>query len=113
MTEEATQSKGIAKPEGAAPTIEDRSYQDILKSLLGKTVTVVNPESYEGAPVGYQLRTNFYRAKATGLGNDYLILVTEFTPSGRKVAKEPVKQYIPLHRIKRVSMTKSERIIHI
>lgn len=90
-----------------------RSYADILKSLVGGAVTIVNPESYEGAPVGYALRTGFYKAKATALGSDHIVVVTEFTPAGRKIAAEPVKQYIPFARIKRISVTKSERILHL
>ena len=95
------------------PNVENKSYVDIIRGLVGNLVTVVNPESYEGAPVGYALRTGFYKAKVTAAGEDYLVLVTEFTPSGRKVEKEPVKQYVPLRRVKRVSMTKSERILHL
>ena len=110
MVEQASQDTAAGT---AKPTTEDRSFLDIVKSLVGNTITVVNPASYEGAPIGYQLRTGFYRAKALGLGKDYLVVVTEFTPAGRKVSKEPVKQYIPLNRIKRLSLTKSERILHL
>ncbi len=92
---------------------ESKSFADVVKSLVGSVVTIVNPESYEGAPVGYALRTGFYKAKAASMGDDFIVVVTEFTPAGRKVEKVPVKQYIPLNRIKRLSMTKSERILHL
>ena len=107
---EDTARTGISATKSAT---EGRAYADILKSLVGGAVTVVNPESYEGAPVGYALRTGFYKAKATGLGSDHIVIVTEFTPAGRKVPAEPVKQYIPFDRIKRISVTKSERILHL
>ena len=97
----------------AVPVTEDKSFLDILKSLMGKTVTVVNPESYEDAPVGHQIRAGYYRAKPIGMGKDYIILMAEYVHSGRETGKEPVKQYIPLEKIKRISLMKSERLIHI
>jgi len=39
---------------------EIKSFNGIVKSLVGNVVTVVNPESYEGAPVGYALRTRTF-----------------------------------------------------
>ena len=110
---ETTEKRAPAKQ---APLIEDRDYHDLLKSLLGQVVTVVNPESYEDAPVGHQIRSGFYRAKLIGLGKDYLIVATEFTHSAGGAAgqaKEPVRQYIPISQIKRISILKSERLIHI
>ena len=94
-----------------APKIEDRDFTELLKSLVGKTVTMVNPESFEPAPVGHQLRAGFYRAKITGMGRDYLIVATEMSKKGGET--EPVRQYIPLKRIQRVSLMKSERLIHL
>jgi len=101
---------------GAAPkTItEDKSFQDVLRALVGKIVTTVNPESYEHAPVGFQIRSGFYRAKVVGLGKDYLILMTEFPTNPReKESGAPVKQYIPLGNIKRISIMKGEVLVHL
>lgn len=103
------------KPEGAAPAkapaVEDKNFVDILKALVGKTITVVNPESYEAAPVGYKLTTGFYRGRLTGIGRDYLVMMTEF--ERKKGSPEPVKQYIPIAQIKRVSLLKTERVLHL
>jgi len=111
---ESTESKAPAKP---APLIEDRDFLDLLKSLIGHVVTVVNPESYEDAPIGHQIRSGFYRAKLIGLGKDYLILVTEYVRKGTKrgedKSKEPVRQFVPVSRIKRISILKSEKLIHL
>lgn len=98
----------LVKPE---PVIEDQSFDMLLKDLLGKTVTVVNAESYEHAPVGYTLKTGFYRAKITGMGRDYLIILTEMKKG--KGEGDPVKQYLPICHIKRVSLMKTERLLHI
>lgn len=94
-----------------APAVEDKQFVDILKALVGKAITVVNPESYEAAPVGYKITTGFYRGKLTGIGRDYLIMMTEF--ERKKGSPEPVKQYIPIDQIKRVSLLKSERVLHL
>ena len=102
------------KPETAeatGPTMEDRQFLDILRALVGKTITVVNPESYESAPVGYRLTTGFYRGKLTALGRDYLVMMTEF--ERKKGSPEPVKQYIPIQQIKRISLMAKETVIHI
>ena len=112
------------KPVKPAPVIEDKEYLDIIKSLLGKTVTIVNPESYEHAPVGFTLKAGFYRAKVAGMGKDYLILVTEMRKGKDylilvtemrkgKDSGDAVKQYLPLSAIKRISVMKLERLIHI
>ena len=97
----------------AGPIVEDKSFQDLLKSLMGQVVTMVNPESYEDAPVGHQIRAGFYKAKPIGLGKDYLIVATEYVHTGREASKEPVRQYIPLTNIKRISIMKGEKLIHI
>ena len=107
-----TKDKGTIKPR-PAPITEKRDFHDLLRSLIGEIVTVVNPESYEDAPIGHQIRAGFYRAKPIGLGNDYLILATEFVHAGRESGKEPVRQYIPLTAIKRISVLKTEKLIHL
>ncbi len=99
------------KPVKPEPVVEDKEFLDLIKALLGKTVTIVNPESYEHAPVGFTLKAGFYRAKVMGMGQDFLTLVTEMKKG--KANGEPVKQFLPLNQIKRISMMKMERVIHI
>jgi len=95
------------------PIVEERGFADVLKSYLGKLITVVNPESYEDAPLGHDIRKGWYPAKPVGFGNDYMIVVTEYKHAGKKATKEPVKQYIPYARIKRISVMKTEVVVHI
>ena len=109
--DDSTQSKSTVKP--AAPTTENRSFVDLLKSLIGKPITLVIPESYEDAPVGHQIRAGFNRAKPMSVGNDYLVCVTEYVHSGKESGKEPVKQYIPINQIKRISILKNDRLVHL
>jgi DNA phosphorothioation-dependent restriction protein DptG len=92
---------------------EKHTFQDIIRAMVGKVVTVVNSESYEAAPVGYQIKAGFYRGKVAALGQDYIVLLTEFTAKKREGDAEAVKQYIPLGRIKRLSVMKGERILHL
>jgi len=110
MTEN-TKAQTAAK--APVPVTEDRTFIELLKSLVGKTVTIVSPESYEDAPVGHQIRASYYRARPIGLGKDYLILMTEYVHAGRDTSKEPVKQFIPFVQIKRISLMKSERLLHL
>ena len=98
---------------GNPAPLEHHSFIDVLKSYLGKVVTIVNPESYEDAPLGHQIRAGWYRAKPVGFGRDYLVVVTEYVHTGRRATKEAVKQYIPFSRIKRLSVMQSEVLIHI
>jgi len=109
MSEETTTQDTGARPE--TPAVENRSFSDILKALIGKSVTVVNPESYETAPLGYKLAEGFYRGKVTTAGKDYLVLATVF--ERKKDVKEPVKQFIPAASIKRISLMPKETVLHL
>lgn len=96
------------------PTITSGTFRDLLEEQLGKIFMIANPESHEETGFGHKIEAGWYKAKLLGLGADYLIVLTEFTHgSGKKAAKEPVKQYIPLHRIKRVSLMRTERLLHL
>ena len=88
-------------------------FRDALQAVTGKVVTMVNPESLEEAPTGYQLTRGFYRAKVLAVGKDYVTVVVEFVHRRKEQTKETVKQYIPLARIKRMSVSKSEIFLHI
>jgi hypothetical protein len=99
--------------EAAAKSIDSSSFSDVLKAMVGQVVTVVNPESFEDAPMGSRLTTGFYRAKLLAVGSDFISLATEFHHKKGDKAKEPVKQFIPFTSIKRLSVMKSDKLIHI
>ncbi len=90
-----------------------KSFAQILGAMAGHMVTIVNAESYEHAPVGYQLKAGFYKAKVAELGTDYVAVITEMKRGGKEAANERVKQFIPFSHIKRLSAMKSENILHI
>ena len=106
---EPTQDAG-ARP--AAPT-EIKSYRDVLKSMVGTVVTIANAESYEQVPLGFELTTGFYKGKVSAVAQDCVVLATEFERRGKNKGREPVKQFIPISRIKRISLMKSERVLHL
>ena len=95
------------------PRARPGSFTDVLRQLVGKVVTMVNPESLEEAPTGYQLTRGFYRAKVVGVGSDFVTVVVEFVHRRRDKSKETAKQYIPVSRIKRLSVMKAETFLHI
>ena len=96
-----------------APKIieEDRGFREVLKGLVGKKVTVVNPESYEAKPMGHELRESYYPGKVSGWGEDYIIFHTVLNVS--KKERQPVQQYIPLAKIKRLSMMNTGILLHL
>jgi hypothetical protein len=102
---------------GARPTPDqpkkDRDFRGVLKALKGKTVSVVNPESYEAAPMGFQLKEGYYSGKVAGLQRDFLVFDTSVTTSKKEGGKIPVRQYIPIARVKRISMMKDSFILHL
>jgi len=108
MTE--SEAKRESEPAKAAPLT---SFSSVLKALIGKVVTVANPESYEDAPIGHRIHAGFYSAKIVDVRDDFLILATQFHHARGQGGDEPVSQYIPIGKVKRVSVMKSEKILHI
>ena len=96
-----------------APQTQPASFKEVLTGFLNKVVTIVNPESYEAATVGKTLTTGFYRAKVLHVGTDYVTLATEFVHKTTTKEKEPVRQYLPISAIKRISLMRTERLIHL
>jgi hypothetical protein len=93
---------------------EDRDFRGVLLTLVGKNVTIVNPESFEAAPmVGFHLKEGFYKGKITAVGNDYIVFLTMVTLSKKEGGQQPVQQFIPAARLKRVSVMKSGIFLHI
>ena len=107
-------SEAQAPTEAPKVTEESRDYYGVLKSLVGKQVTIVNPESYEAAPmVGFQLKEGYYKGKVTGMGQDYLIFQTIVTLGKKEGGQQPVQQFLPIDRIKRLSVMKTNILLHI
>ena len=108
MTEPIKEIKPAAKP-----AVHARSLREVLEQLAGKVVTMVNPESFEDAAVGSRLVTGFYKAKISFVGDDYVEVLTEFERKRGGPQREAVRQFIPIRKIKRISLLKGERLVHI
>lgn len=108
MTQESPQQTTIS-----LSTAQPENYREVLVGFVGKVVTIVNPESYEAAAIGHTLTTGFYRAKVLHVGPDYLTLATEFVHKAAAKEKEPVRQYLPISAVKRVSLMRTERLLHL
>ena len=97
-----------------APTKLDKSFHAVLESMVGKEFTVINPESFEETGMGHSVKLDWYPAKIAAIGDDFVVLVLRFKHgSGKHASSEPVEQYIPLARIKRLSRLKGKRYIHL
>ncbi len=102
------------KTQTAADAIASVTFRQILERHLGKEFMVVNPESFEDSAFGHQLHAAWYHAKLVALGIDFAVLVMEYQHgSGKSATKEPCEMYVPMAKIRRVSIMKSERILHI
>jgi len=98
----------------SAPTILEKQFRSVLESHLGKTFMVINPETFQETGVGHAIQHDWYRGKLVAIGDDFIVLVLQFQHGGGKNAKlEPVEQYVPLHHIKRVSILKHDRFLHL
>jgi hypothetical protein len=93
---------------------EVKSFSEVLNSIAGKVVTVINPESFRATPLGYKLDTQYYKGKVKTIAEDYVILLCEWIPDPKKKEeKETVTQYIPVNRIKRISILSKEILFHM
>jgi len=99
--------------EATATTREDRDFRTVLESLVGKKVTVINPQSYEAKAVGTKLKEGMYSGTVSGMGNDYLVLNTVMDAPKKEGGQQPVRQFIPLLHIKRLSVMKTGALIHL
>ena len=82
----------------------------VLKEWEGQEVTVINPESYSLGQLGDKLAFESYAAKVVGVMEDCIHI--SFTRP-KKGADTEVIQYIPLSRVKRVSLWGGEKYIQI
>ena len=101
------------KVKTASEDTTPQTFADVLRPVIGRVVTFVNPESLEDAPMGYQITTGFYRAKVLGVQADFITVATELLHKGRDATKEPVRQYIRLSSIKRITIAKTDILVHI
>lgn len=92
--------------------IKFETFQEVLRNLTGKVVTVISATSYAEVDGRVVLEPGRYRAKILGVAGDYVSLATEYAREEGAEA-EPVRQFVPLARIQRISILKGERLLHL
>ena len=108
----SSQSQARAAVQSKSPSAS-RDFHGVISSLVGQMVTVVTSESFEDAPVGRHLKPGSYRARLHAVGSDFVVLITQYTHRAKSAGSEPVKQFVPLPCIKRVSLMRSELLLHL
>lgn len=93
--------------------MDAKSIHDILTTLQGQVVTVINPQSYVRTLTGYEVDVETYNAKILSYEGETLKVLTEYVKDPHKKAKDKVYQFIPVAQIRRVTVSKSERFITI
>ncbi len=86
------------------------SFAELLKSWEGQNVTIINPESYSLGQLGEDLKFETYDVTLAVVGSDYVQIDFSRSQQGVDAA---VVQFIPSHRIKRVSSWGDRRFIQI
>jgi hypothetical protein len=90
------------------------SFLDFLRRHVGEKLTVVTPEHFEDSGHGHQLRPAFYEATLKAVHDDYVVLFLYHSHgTGTHATKEPAEQCVPISRLKRVTLMRSERILHL
>ncbi|MEZ5966892.1 MAG: hypothetical protein R3F56_23835 [Planctomycetota bacterium] len=97
----------------SAPTKLDKSFLDVLDSHVGHEFTIVNPQSYEETGLGHAIRPDWYKGKLVATGPDFVVLVVRYEHTGKDAVPEHAEQYVPLSQIKRISILKSGRFLHL
>jgi len=89
------------------------TFDEILGGLIGKIVTVINPQCYTPTLTGYKIDAEAYKAKVVSCENGILRLLTEYLCNPREKIREKAYQFIPVDQIKRIMISKRERLLNL
>jgi hypothetical protein len=87
--------------------------EEVFKTLVGKVVTVVNPESYIRTLTGFTIDKETYNGKVISYEEGTLKLFIEYIYDPHKKIKEKMFEFIHVDHIKRVAISKPERLIFL
>jgi hypothetical protein len=86
------------------------TFYELLKGWENSTVTIINPESYSISRLSDGISFESYDVNLMTVAQDYIQI--SFTT--KKVDQEqPVEQFVPFYRIKRVSIWGGQKFIQI
>jgi hypothetical protein len=110
---DATPQAAQADSAQKSPLMSAKSFSDVLRSLIGRPITIVYTQSYERAAMGAQLTEGFYKGKIVGVEDTFITVATEFAPKVKNAEPEPVRQFVPITSVTRVTVMKSEILLHL
>ncbi len=85
-------------------------FIDILKSWEGKSVTIINPQSYTVSKITDGISFESYTATLTTAADDYLKVTFVHKKQNEE---QPVEQIIPLQWVKRVSVWGDQHYVQL
>ncbi len=89
------------------------ALDELLSGLTGHIVTVINPQSYTPTLTGYKIDASAYKAKVVSCEKGILKVMMDYLSDPHKKLKERAYQFIPTTWIKRVMISKSEKLISL
>ena len=93
--------------------MDARTIEDVLKVLEGQVVTIVNPQSYIRTLTGFTIDEETYSAKVMSFDSGTVKVLTEYTVDPKTKAREKMFQFVRVDHIKRVAISKTERLIFL
>jgi len=87
------------------------ALEKILAKLTGQVITVINPQTYTPTLTGYKIDSAACKAKVISCENGILRLLVEYLSDPRRKVTEKAQQFVPVDQIKRIMISKSERIL--
>ena len=87
------------------------SLETILTKLIGQVITVINPQTYTPTLTGYKIDSSAYKAKVISCDNGILRLLVDYLSDPRKKVTEKAQQFVPVDQIKRILISKTQRIV--
>ena len=93
--------------------VDSQSFVDVFRGLIGQVITVVNPESYIPTLTGFKVDVETYKARVVSCDHGVLKILIEFLSDPHKKLKEKAYQFVPIDQIKRVMISKSEKLVSL
>ena len=93
----------------------DAEITRVLRRLQGRSVLVVTPDHYEQTPAGCSIRPYCYEAQVLAVKNHHMVLeyYAKVGRGSRTSHEERAREFIPVNKIRRVTITNSRRTIHL
>ncbi len=85
-------------------------FVDVLKSWEGKTVTIINPQSYTVSKITDGISFESYSATLSVVADDYIRVTFAHK---KQNDEQPVEQIVPLQWVKRVSLWGDQHYIQL